>query len=59
MRPEGKSLQSIVDEAVHATIGLTGGNLSAAARILGFSRPTLARKRRDESSVRRNILASS
>jgi len=57
--PEGKSLQSIVDEAIHTTIGLTGGNLSAAARILGISRPTLARKLRDESSVRRTILASS
>ena len=57
--PEGKSLQSIVDEAIHTTIGLTGGNLSAAARILGISRPTLARKLRDESVVRRTILASS
>lgn len=57
--PEGKSLQAIVDEAIHTTIGLTGGNLSAAARILGISRPTLTRKLRDESSVRRTILASS
>jgi two-component system response regulator AtoC len=56
---EGKSLQSIIDEAIHTTIGLTGGNLSAAARILGISRPTLARKLRDEGSVRRTILASS
>ena len=56
---EGKSLQAIVDEAIHTTIGLTGGNLSAAARILGISRPTLARKLRDEGSVRRTILASS
>jgi two-component system response regulator AtoC len=56
---EGKSLQSIVDEAIHTTIGITGGNLSAAARILGISRPTLARKLRDEGSVRRTILASS
>ncbi|HYS70575.1 MAG TPA: sigma 54-interacting transcriptional regulator [Gemmatimonadaceae bacterium] len=56
---EGKSLQAIVDEAIHTTIGLTGGNLSAAARILGISRPTLTRKLRDEGSVRRNILASS
>ena len=56
---EGKSLQAIVDEAIHTTIGLTGGNLSAAARILGISRPTLTRKLRDEGSVRRTILASS
>jgi two-component system response regulator AtoC len=56
---EGKSLQAIVDEAIHTTIGLTGGNLSAAARILGISRPTLARKLREEGSVRRTILASS
>jgi transcriptional regulator with PAS, ATPase and Fis domain len=56
---EGKSLSAIVDEAIHTTIGLTGGNLSAAARILGISRPTLARKLRDEGSVRRTILASS
>lgn len=56
---EGKSLRAIVDEAIHATITLTGGNLSAAARILGISRPTLARKLRDEGSSRRTILASS
>ncbi|HEY5022323.1 MAG TPA: helix-turn-helix domain-containing protein, partial [Gemmatimonadaceae bacterium] len=56
---EGKSLQAIVDEAIHTTIGLTGGNLSAAARILGISRPTLTRKLRDEGSTRRTILASS
>ena len=56
---EGKSLQAIVDEAIHITIGATGGNLSAAARILGISRPTLMRKLRDEGSVRRTILASS
>jgi DNA-binding NtrC family response regulator len=57
--PEGKSLHAIVDEAIQTTIGLTGGNLSAAARILGISRPTLTRKLRDEGSVRRTILASS
>ncbi|HEU4747931.1 MAG TPA: helix-turn-helix domain-containing protein, partial [Gemmatimonadaceae bacterium] len=57
--PEGKSLQAIVDEAIHITIGSTGGNLSAAARILGISRPTLMRKLRDEGTVRRTILASS
>lgn len=57
--PEGKTLQSIVDEAIQVTVGLTGGNLSAAARILGISRPTLARKLRNETEVNRSILASS
>lgn len=56
---EGKSLQAIVGEAIHTTIALTGGNLSAAARILGISRPTLTRKLRDEGSVGYTILASS
>lgn len=56
--PEGKSLNVIVNEAIHATIGLTGGNLSAAARLLGISRPTLARKLREHGLVRRTILAS-
>lgn len=56
--PEGKSLEVIVQEAIHATIGLTDGNLSAAARVLGISRPTLARKLREQGLVRRTILAS-
>ncbi len=42
--PEGKSLADIEAEAVRATLKLTGGNRSAAARILGISRPTLGRK---------------
>ena len=56
--PEGKSLEAIVHESIHATLGLTGGNLSAAARLLGISRPTLARKLREQGLVRRTILAS-
>ena len=56
--PEGKSLDAVVNETIHATIALTGGNHSAAARILGISRPTLARKLREHGLVRRNILAS-
>jgi transcriptional regulator with PAS, ATPase and Fis domain len=56
--PEGKTLEVIVHEAIHATIGITGGNLSAAARLLGISRPTLARKLREQGLVRRTILAS-
>lgn len=56
--PEGKSLDTITHEAIQATIGLTNGNLSAASRILGISRPTLARKLRERGLVRRTILAS-
>jgi NtrC-family two-component system response regulator AlgB len=55
---EGKSLDAIMQEAIFATVSLTGGNLSAAARILGISRPTLARKLRENGMVRRTILAS-
>ena len=45
--PEGKSLDAIEREAVMATLEITKGNRSAAARILGISRPTLARKMRE------------
>lgn len=55
---EGKSLESIEQEAIRITLRLTSGNLSAAARILGISRPTLTRKLREQQG-RRNILASS
>ncbi len=44
--PEGKTLDEIEYEAVQLTMRLTRGNQSAAARILGISRPTLARKLR-------------
>lgn len=43
---EGKTLESIEQEAVRLTLQITHGNRSAAARILGISRPTLARKLR-------------
>jgi DNA-binding NtrC family response regulator len=39
----GKTLDAIEGEAVALTLQLTGGNRSAAARLLGISRPTLAR----------------
>lgn len=42
--PEGKSWDRIEEEVVEATLQITGGNRSAAARILGISRPTLGRK---------------
>jgi two-component system NtrC family response regulator len=57
--PDGKSLETITREAIHMTLLLTQGNLSAAARILGISRPTLARKMREAGLVRRSILAAS
>jgi DNA-binding NtrC family response regulator len=41
---EGKLLEDIEREAVALTLKLTNGNQAAAARILGISRPTLARK---------------
>jgi transcriptional regulator with PAS, ATPase and Fis domain len=56
---EGKSLETIEQEAIRITLGLTSGNMSAAARILGISRPTLARKLREQGHGRRSILASS
>ncbi len=43
---EGMSLELIEREAVRLTMQITRGNQSAAARILGISRPTLARKLR-------------
>jgi transcriptional regulator with PAS, ATPase and Fis domain len=40
----GRSLKSVEAELVKVTLTLTGGNKSAAARVLGISRPTLHRK---------------
>ena len=42
--PEGKTLEQIEAEAVTITMRLTNGNQAAAARLLGISRPTLAKK---------------
>jgi len=42
--PEGKRLDQIEREAVALTLKLTRGNQAAAARLLGISRPTLAKK---------------
>jgi transcriptional regulator with PAS, ATPase and Fis domain len=55
----GKSLEEVEREAIRLTMLLTAGNLSAAARVLGISRPTLARKMRDSGLTRRSLLASS
>ena len=41
---EGRTLSSVESEAIRLSLGLTGWNRSAAARILDISRPTLARK---------------
>ena len=43
----GLSMAEIEAEAVRITLKLTGGNRSAAARILSISRPTIHRKIRD------------
>jgi two-component system response regulator AtoC len=40
----GKLLDDIVAEAVSLTLKITNGNQAAAARLLGISRPTLAKK---------------
>jgi transcriptional regulator with PAS, ATPase and Fis domain len=44
---EGKTLAQIEQEAVQLTLQFTQGNQSRAARMLGISRPTLARILRD------------
>ena len=43
----GKTMEQIEQEAVQLTLQLTSGNQSKAARILGISRPTLARIMRE------------
>jgi two-component system response regulator AtoC len=49
----GKSLEDIEREAVALTLKITNGNQAAAARLLGISRPTLAKKmaRRTDSAA--------
>jgi transcriptional regulator with PAS, ATPase and Fis domain len=55
--PCGKSLDEIEREAIQATLVLTQGNLSATARILGISRPTLGRKLRAAGLERRMVVS--
>jgi two-component system, NtrC family, response regulator AtoC len=47
----GKLLEDIEREAVALTLKITGGNQAAAARLLGISRPTLAKKMVPRPSV--------
>ncbi len=56
--PGGKTLDEIECEAIQATLVITQGNLSATARILGISRPTLGRKLRAAGLERRMVLTS-
>ncbi len=53
--PHGKSMEEIEGEAVRAVLRITGGNRSQAARILGISRPTLARKIRLHRAEREGL----
>lgn len=56
--PGGKTLDEIECEAIQATLVLTQGNLSATARILGISRPTLGRKLRSAGLERRMVVST-
>jgi two-component system, NtrC family, response regulator AtoC len=47
----GKTLRAVEREAIEISLRLTGGNRSAAARMLGISRPRLARKLREAQSA--------
>jgi two-component system response regulator AtoC len=47
----GKTLAAVEREAIQIALRLTNGNRSAAARMLGISRPRLARKIRDIDPV--------
>ena len=48
---QGMSLADIEREAVRITLQMTGGNQAAAARLLGISRPTLAKKMNESAKA--------
>jgi two-component system response regulator AtoC len=56
---EGKTLDEVEREVIRWTMIITGGNATAASRILGISRPTLLRKMKISGITRRSLLASS
>src|SRR5687767_9898388 len=51
----GKTLAAVEREAIHIALRITNGNRSAAARMLGISRPRLARKLRDVGQRLENV----
>jgi len=51
----GKTLAQVEREAAHLTMKLTNGNQSAAAKLLGISRPTLARILKDGAAERAKL----
>jgi transcriptional regulator with PAS, ATPase and Fis domain len=57
--PEGKSMEQVERELIRLTMMITAGNATAAAQILGISRPTLLRKMKLSGITRRSLLASS
>ena len=50
LRPLADQLAAVEDQAVQAALAATGGNLSAAARLLDIDRNTLKRKLRREGA---------
>ena len=48
---QGISLAHIEREAVRITLQMTGGNQAAAARLLGISRPTIAKKMHESTAM--------
>ncbi|MEY3212854.1 MAG: hypothetical protein RIT28_3335, partial [Pseudomonadota bacterium] len=50
LRPLADQLAAVEDQAVQAALVATGGNLSAAARLLDIDRNTLKRKLRREGA---------
>jgi transcriptional regulator with PAS, ATPase and Fis domain len=54
----GKTLSEVEREAAQLTMRVTGGNQSAAAKLLGISRPTLARILKDGHAAQRTKLVA-